>query len=77
MKKKVFVIFLSVVMCVTTFLSLKSGKKMNDLLLANVEALAYNEGSVPTDCVGSGSVECPGMHVKVKYIITGWSLDDI
>ena len=33
--------------------------RVNTLLLDNIEALAADEQDVPTNCWGSGSVDCP------------------
>mgnify|MGYP001539260616 CR=1 FL=1 len=30
---------------------------------------------VPTNCWGSGSVDCPVTKVKVEYVATGYSLE--
>ena len=40
-----------------------------------VEALAADEQDVPTNCWGSGSVDCPVTKVKVEYVATGYSLE--
>lgn len=74
MKKKVFVIALCLICGISTFFSLNSKQEIDDLLLANIEALAFGEG-VPVDCMGYGSVDCPGKGVKVEYVVTGWSLE--
>ncbi len=46
--------------------------RVNTLLLDNIEALAADEQDVPTNCWGSGSVDCPVTKVKVEYVATGW-----
>lgn len=74
MKKSFFVVVLCMLCAVCTFIGLNTEKEMDDLLLMNIEALASGEGNVPIDCVGKGSVDCPGMEVKVKYVAEGWSL---
>ncbi len=45
------------------------------IILDNIEALAADEQNVPTNCWGSGSVDCPVTKVKVEYVATGYSLD--
>ena len=40
--------------------------RVNTLLLDNIEALAADEQDVPTNCWGSGSVDCPVTKVKVN-----------
>ena len=49
--------------------------RVNTLLLDNIEALAADEQDVPTNCWGSGSVDCPVTKVKVEYVATGYSLE--
>lgn len=48
--------------------------KVSSLLLYNIEALAADESMLPTQCLGSGSVDCPASHDKVKYVFQGYSL---
>lgn len=48
----------------------------NSLLLYNVEALAADEGWNVVRCVNSGTLDCPVAHEKVKYIFSGYSLED-
>ena len=50
--------------------------RVNTLLLDNIEALADDEHDTPTNCVGSGSVDCPVTKVKVKYVFSGYSLEE-
>lgn len=75
MKKSFFVVALCMLCAVSVFTGLNTKQEMDDLLLMNVEALASGEGNVPIDCVGKGSVDCPGIGVKVEYVFKGWSLD--
>lgn len=51
--------------------------ELNNLLLENIEALAGGEYDATTQCLGSGSVDCPHSDVKVKYIMEGYSLEDL
>ena len=76
-KIRIAVISLCAVGTITAFCSQKSGKKMDDLLLKNVEALAWGEGGVPSNCLGLGDVDCPFSKTKVKYVMTGYSLEDL
>lgn len=48
---------------------------VNDVILDNVEALAYGEVPGPTICRGSGDVTCPNYGEKVYMIFEGYSLD--
>ena len=73
MKKSLFVVVLCM-LCAVTFVGLNTEQETNDLLLMNVEALASGESDVPIRCFAKGSVDCPGMGVKVKYVTKGWSL---
>lgn len=63
-------------MCNQCFHRSEHRKKTDGLLLMNIEALASGESYVPMDCLGKGSVDCPGMGVKVEYVMIGWSLDE-
>jgi hypothetical protein len=76
-KKKVFItVTLCMVCAISAFIGLNTEKKTDGLLLMNIEALASGESYVPMDCLGKGSVDCPGMGVKVEYVMIGWSLDE-
>ena len=77
MKKRVIVIGLFAVCAFTAFHGFKSGKKSNDLLLMNIEALAYGESDLPIDCAGTGSVDCPRTQIKVQYVVVGYSLEEL
>ena len=60
------------------FVSLLSREEVtNVLLLENVEALAGGESNVPVHCVGSGTVDCPFNHVKVRLVASGYSFEDL
>ena len=77
-KIKIAVISLCAVSAITAFYSQKSsGKQMDDLLLKNVEALAWGEGGGYTSCFGVGSVDCPTTQYKVEYVMSGYSLEDL
>ena len=46
-----------------------------DLLLENAEALAEYESEEHVRCLGVGSVDCPRYHVKVDWVMSGYSLE--
>ncbi|MBC5645059.1 NVEALA domain-containing protein [Parabacteroides segnis] len=51
-------------------------KSMEDLVLENIEALAWDENGLPDEnfqCYNWGEVDCYGDKVEVKY--SGYSLD--
>lgn len=57
--------------------SIKTPENVKSLVLQNVEALADDEfSSGDADCFGTGSLNCPVEHAKVKYIIQGHSLEE-
>ena len=70
MKKKILFISLSLVLIsIITFHFHSSGKgDLPNLMLENVEALAAGE-SGGGYCWGSGSVDCPLTHVKVRFVV--------
>ena len=73
-KIKIAVISLCAVSSITVFCSQKSS---GDLLLKNVEALAWGEGGGYTSCLGVGSVDCPTTQYKVEYVMSGYSLESL
>ena len=54
----------------------KSPKRVNSLFLQNVEALAGGEHVTNLGCLGDGSVDCPINHIKVEYVVQGFSLGE-
>lgn len=57
--------------------SINTTEQVKSLVLQNVEALADDEfPSGNIDCFGSGSLDCPSYHNKVKYVIRGYSLEE-
>ena len=54
----------------------KTPKRVNSLFLQNVEALAGSEHVTNLGCLGDGSVDCPINHIKVEYVVQGFSLGD-
>lgn len=78
MKKKVLLAGMSLlVMAIVCYVSFHEEKIENALLMENIEALAGGESTVPVRCAGSGTVECPFTHVKVRFVVTGYSLEDL
>ena len=73
--KKLLFLFILVVAVMSVKYSLKE-PRVNTLLLDNVEALAAYEQDMPHTCLGSGSVDCPISKVKVKYVFSGYSLEE-
>lgn len=79
MKKKVLFIslFLLAVIAVS-FQSYSEKNKLGDLILENIDALASDdEWGYNVECWGSGSVDCPITHVKVKFVAEGYSLESL
>ena len=53
-------------------------KRQSALLLYNIEALAANsEHADIGHCYGTGTLDCPVSHDKVKYIAGGYSLEGL
>ena len=78
MKKRVsavviVLVCLGGVACIKTLSTSSVG--LPQLAFDNIEALAADEQDVPTNCWGSGSVDCPVTKVKVEYVATGYSLE--
>lgn len=74
MKKNGLFAILLYVLSIMCFDTAQSQKKLDDLFMNNVEALATGEDEVPVHCYGSGSVDCPS-GAKVKFVISGFGLD--
>ena len=68
--------YLSAIIIVATILAIKaeSRKPMSDIALANVEALADNEGENQYYCYGTGSVRCPYSGKLVAGYIKRYNL---
>lgn len=77
MRKKIFFagLFLVTIASVT-FYSHSRKKDLGNLILENVEALASGEWGSDARCLGSGSVDCPINHVKVRYVVSGYGFED-
>lgn len=70
-----FGIFSLVVLASIFFCRKAEGRKVqNAILLNNVEALAAGENPT-TMCIGTGSVDCPLNHEKVKYVFEPFILE--
>ena len=65
-----FVVLVSIFFCRKA----EHNKLQNVILLNNVEALAAGENPT-TRCRGTGSVDCPLNHEKVKYVFEPFILD--
>jgi len=76
MRKLVFFLFLCTVVFLTSKRSINHHTSFNTLLNYNIEALAAGEGPNVYQCLGSGSLDCPIIHTKVKYVATGYSLEE-
>ena len=78
MRKSILIFSLIVVtIVIVTFCAREDRYSTNMLLLENVEALAYGEIEGPVHCLGSGTVDCPHTFRKVKYVMEGYSLEDL
>lgn len=60
---------------ITIYQSHYGVSKLDDLLLDNVEALAQDESDIKVGCIGIGSVDCPKNHTKVRFVLSGYSLE--
>ena len=76
MKKYLKFGVLSFVVLVSIFFCRKAehNELQNVILLNNVEALAAGENPT-TKCIGTGSVDCPLNHEKVKYVFEPFILE--
>ncbi|WP_347023201.1 NVEALA domain-containing protein [Bacteroides eggerthii] len=77
MKKKVLLISLFLVVTVVASFQFSSEKEnLQSLMLENIDALASDEWGGTPRCVGSGSVDCPIVNVKVYAVIGSYSLEE-
>ena len=60
---------------VSSVVLLPEEKAQDDVFMINVEALAEDETTGSVHCLCPGTVDCPLSEVKVKYVMSGWSLD--
>ena len=76
---KKLVVFLFCIVAILLVQHLGSDKNVQSaLLLYNIEALAANsEHADIGHCYGTGTLDCPVSHDKVKYIAGGYSLEGL
>lgn len=78
MKKKLLFIGLFLVVAIAASFQFNTEKDgLESLMLENIDALASGEWGSDARCVGSGSVDCPGSHVKVYLIMGPYSLEGL
>lgn len=63
-----------IVIAFVIYMKANRNETTSSLLLNNIEALAANEEEGDAYCIGSGSVDCPIDHSKVKYVFEPYSL---
>ena len=76
MRKLVFFLFLCLMVYLTVKRPANHHVSFKTLLNYNIEALAAGEGTNMYKYLGSGSVDCPIAHAKVKYVFGGYSLEE-
>ncbi|WP_024996522.1 hypothetical protein [Bacteroides graminisolvens] len=69
---KLFGIAVTLIVASFCYTQVYSPRKLDNLLLENIDALAAGEGSVGGECIGAGSIICPfnneGVaHVRIYY----------
>lgn len=74
MKKLVVILFMFLAVVMVIKCISNRNNKVNALLLDNIEALAADEYDRPVHCIGSGTVDCPATHTKVKMVGYGYRL---
>lgn len=57
----------------TYLLSIKDSV-LNVFVIANIEALSFDESDTGIQCIGNGLVDCPYSGDKVEYVLSGYSL---
>jgi len=78
MKKKVLLAgMLLLVITMVCYGSFHEEKIESALLMENIEALAEGESHVPVYYVGSGTVDCPRNHEKVKMMTISYCLENL
>lgn len=73
--KKVFIFLFFCIIIFVVISKKKRQDKINLLILNNIEAIASEEHSDFLKCYGTGSLDCPIDHVKVRKIGGGYSLE--
>ena len=76
MKKMIFLLLCIVAVSSTIYFSFHKDEQ-SELLLSNIEALAADEHADITRCLGTGTLDCPFVHTKVKRIYGGYSLEEL
>ena len=74
---KILFIGLFLVAVVASFRLNTKCKKLEYLILENIEALASGESGSDYRCAGVGSVDCPINHSKVQYVATKYSFEEL
>ncbi len=71
MKKNILFIGLFVVVTVAATSQIQTKEKnLGGQALENIEALVAGKTGVYQECIGSGIIDCPIGHVKVRYVIS-------
>ena len=73
-KSKFILVSMVVVISIVGYCKIHQSENLSTLLLENVEALADDEEMTYIECYGSGSVDCPINHIKVKEVYAPYSL---
>lgn len=73
--KKVFIFLFFCIIIFVVISKKKRQDKINLLILNNIEAIASDEHADRTKCYGTGSLDCPVTHTKVRDILGGYSLE--
>ena len=74
MQKVFLVLFVGVLGVFINNQAMKTSVIANDVLLANVEALANTETALHTACFGEGGFTCPDTGRKVGEVYQGYGL---
>lgn len=75
MKNKLkLTLLVAILVSVWYYNSVRKDSQISSLALQNIEALADEELTMNTDCIGTGSVDCPGDKSKVEYVFSGYAL---
>lgn len=67
MKTKVKVFIVIVAIFLISIINKRGGVEFTDLVFNNIEALANTEGEGEFFCFGTGSIDCYGDKVEIKY----------
>ena len=72
--QKNFLFLFVVVLGICVFQQIQNTPNVNDVLLANVEALAHSEVPGPIYCRGDGDLICPINNRNCASVYQGYSL---